>query len=267
MNKNEIIAMINEMGYEVEERAIYKREYDGEIESLTIKIGQVSPTIYPCTLEDADEDEVRALIERATSNVPNVDPETLLDGALDRVRIGVLPSGDYPFIHEPTTYEGIDEFYYIPVDEIGGNIKVTEDILDRLNVDKNTLAEVATKNTYEVATIQGIGDVLASMMGDDAPDMCDKPTMLVCSVDNKTLGAGVIMCSMLDALDKLGVDEMVMLPSSIHEVICVPYIPMETEMEYMSQMVREVNATQLAPNEVLANTAYIVSREGVRICA
>ena len=50
------------------------------------------------------------------------------------------------------------------------------------------------------------------------------------------------------------------LPSSIHEVILVPAFKNEL-MDLFSEMVREVNQSQVAAEEILSDHAYYYSRE------
>jgi hypothetical protein len=50
------------------------------------------------------------------------------------------------------------------------------------------------------------------------------------------------------------------LPSSIHELILVPTIDHKSSKEY-SDMVQEINATQVAFEEVLSDRVYYYSRE------
>ena len=53
----------------------------------------------------------------------------------------------------------------------------------------------------------------------------------------------------------------IILPSSIHELILIPVDACNTnELEYYTQVVHEVNETQLADDEVLSNHAYFYRR-------
>lgn len=54
--------------------------------------------------------------------------------------------------------------------------------------------------------------------------------------------------------------DLYILPSSIHEVILVPY-EKEITTEALSEMVRDVNRTQVAFDEVLSDRVYYYSRE------
>ncbi len=53
--------------------------------------------------------------------------------------------------------------------------------------------------------------------------------------------------------------DLYIIPSSIHEVLLLPTV-MENDADRLSEMVREVNATQVEADEVLANHIYFFSR-------
>ena len=55
--------------------------------------------------------------------------------------------------------------------------------------------------------------------------------------------------------EKIGGDFYI-LPSSVHEVLFVPANG-DMDARYLIQMVREVNATQVAPDEVLSDNVYL----------
>ena len=56
---------------------------------------------------------------------------------------------------------------------------------------------------------------------------------------------------------------LVILPSSIHE--CIIHIDNNPDMEMYSNMVREVNETQVEPEEVLSDHAYFFNKETCEI--
>ena len=58
---------------------------------------------------------------------------------------------------------------------------------------------------------------------------------------------------------RLGSD-LVILPSSVHEVILLPYED-ERRMEGLERMVREINQTVLPEEEVLSDQVYVYNRE------
>lgn len=80
--------------------------------------------------------------------------------------------------------------------------------------------------------------------------------------DSATLGASAMIFkdNVQEVLDKLG-GEFYILPSSVHELIVLPYSP-EYTVEDLKQMIMEVNASQLQPDEVLSEHPYFVNQRG-----
>ena len=57
-------------------------------------------------------------------------------------------------------------------------------------------------------------------------------------------------------MEEKQVQQLVILPSSTHEVILIP-CDKNREFAKFNNMVKEVNATQLQPEEILSDNAYL----------
>lgn len=85
--------------------------------------------------------------------------------------------------------------------------------------------------------------------------------MYVLSNHTRINGAACILYDgVLEKIAEMLECNLFILPSSVHEVILIPEKGDE-DYERLSEMVREVNETQLSPEEVLADHAYYYSRE------
>ena len=84
--------------------------------------------------------------------------------------------------------------------------------------------------------------------------------MYVLTNQNKLNGASCILYEHLleHFADRLCCD-LYILPSSIHEVILIPATS-DTSYQELSQMVQEVNDTQVSPEEILSDHVYYFSR-------
>lgn len=104
-----------------------------------------------------------------------------------------------------------------------------------------------------------IDDIVSELLGDNI-DMCPVP-MYVLSNKYNVLGAASILYNnlLLDFSENFGSD-IIILPSSIHEVILVPENKIENKKN-LSVMVKEVNSTQVADEEVLSDSVYIFRRD------
>jgi len=56
---------------------------------------------------------------------------------------------------------------------------------------------------------------------------------------------------------ELGVNKIVVLPSSIHEMIIMPFNS-SVNLDNLSAMVKEINETQVLPEERLTDRAYVL---------
>lgn len=147
-----------------------------------------------------------------------------------------------------------------------GSILIKNNILDMSGVKADELHDLAMKNTRANfgVTVRTMRDVMVSMMGEDAamflPPEDEMLPMYIISNDNNINGAVNILYD--DALaqisERVGGD-LVVLPSSVHEVICVPVDV--SSVEDLTAMVQSVNAGQVAPEEQLSDNVYMYDAE------
>lgn len=109
-----------------------------------------------------------------------------------------------------------------------------------------------------------IADVVAQMVKSSKGDSEDIP-MYVLSNQSRIHGAACILYQdiMKNFADCLGKD-IYILPSSVHEVILVPAGKGESVKQF-SDMVREVNETQVEEEEILSDCVYFYSRKNQEI--
>lgn len=151
-------------------------------------------------------------------------------------------------------------------------ITVRDEFLERWDVSVEELYELAKANSRIILPGQAknMFDVLAQMVPAEVLDgmipEAEAP-MYVISNSKNVNGASTILYSevLANLADKIE-DDLFVLPSSIHEVIAVP--ASGADADALTEMVREVNATQVAENEVLSDHAYFYSRENKELaCA
>lgn len=129
------------------------------------------------------------------------------------------------------------------------------------NVTKDDLHIVATENTPKLlqCDLRNIVDVITNMLSNDneignaEENICP---MYVLSNIYKLNGASCILYQnvLKDFSEKVGSD-LYILPSSTHEVLLVPVMDEMSHMEF-SEMVKEINATQVLPEEILSDHPY-----------
>lgn len=152
--------------------------------------------------------------------------------------------------------------FYIPVhSEIESelaSITITDCLLENMDVDKDEMIEAAKRNLQAQIQFMDIREVMKSM-GVPVPE-CNPDTdisMIAITNTSKINGAGVL----LDASNfSLLVPELgncfAILPSSIHECLCVPF-QSESDLLTFAGMVKEINATAVALEDKLTDSVYI----------
>lgn len=124
------------------------------------------------------------------------------------------------------------------------------------------LWDIAEHNTVNMRPVlfMSIADVIEQMLDEPIPLPEDNPPLYVLTNSDKEYGASVIFYpDMLEQIcDRLDVDEFIIIPSSIHEVLIAPILP-NTSIP-LNDMICEINDMQLAPFEVLGTRYYTYSR-------
>ena len=156
--------------------------------------------------------------------------------------------------------------FVLSSDESGrASVLVTNQMLDTMGITPEQLHADAMENAPQLkpVEIKGMSEVLAELMGVEQAEMMgigplapEDEQMYVASVPDKVHGAGVLAYEnfMDQAAERAGGDFFI-LPSSIHEILIVPDNG-QMDLKTLEDMVREVNATQVAPEDKLTDSVY-----------
>ena len=162
-----------------------------------------------------------------------------------------------------------------------GIVRITNEQSEEFGLDVEEMTELAIANTERVSPprICRIEEVISEMLSECSsedfakhgkrPEEFGMPEtmfgaeddfpMYVLTNEQRNMGASaLLMIPQMDRFrERLGEDFWI-LPSSIHEVILIP-ASRTAERDKMRQMVQEINATQVPPQEVLADDVYLYS--------
>lgn len=166
---------------------------------------------------------------------------------------------DTPYVE----YQDLAVVFYILVskDKSGiTSIAVRNSLMDMWGMDADILYHLAKKNTQRLfrGRVLSMMEVIAEIIGDFADAFEDSAfPMYVATNVFKMNGACILLYDgvLKKFAEKIGGDFYI-LPSSVHEVIFVPANG-DMDARYLIQMVKEVNATEVAPDEVLSDNIYI----------
>lgn len=162
----------------------------------------------------------------------------------------------------------------ISIDPQGGNatILIHNSHLSYWNISLEELFETAKKNTRKMlpAKLSNMNDVLRDLSGKHMlfppfqPEEDIYPMFVLTNQINLYGAACILYDDLLKNYAQQTETNFYILPSSIHEVILIPAVDPNCHQE-LSQIVQEVNHSQLLEEEILSDHAYYYSRESNEI--
>lgn len=260
---------------------------DLKLTGLTIRCADsnISPTIY---LEQffekyqAGEDMNEVLETIADLRLRNELRETFDVGQItdfDRVREKIVPrligkewNRELLAIRPHKIIADLAVTYHIMMGHDFSGIAsapITNALMESWGVDVDTLHDMAIQNMQKLlpSTFQTMSSVLASMMGADAEELLSAmppadEAMFILSNEQKVNGAAALLDKeiMKTVIERIG-KEFFVLPSSIHECIIVPATA-DMDVSTLVSMVRDVNQSQVAPDERLSDSVYVYTEDG-----
>lgn len=229
----------------------------------------ISPTVYideyyddNRSIEDAIDMVTRALEKNRVSGF-DVTQFTDFSKAKGNLRARLCSDRTPADVFQ--TAEGLDGLIVIPYilvkdEQIGGyaSVKVTKQILKNWGVSEDEVFAIAYENSAREVKFVSMAYMMAEILGlpvEMVEGMAGEAEMYVLSNNEKMYGAiGALVARQM--LKERFPNGYVILPSSVHEVIVIPYSA-GMNMQCLNDMVQEVNVSEVKPEEVLGERAYI----------
>lgn len=164
-------------------------------------------------------------------------------------------------------YLDLSIVYYVLIPEFGSTgsatIQIQNNHMTLWKVCEDILYNTAWENMQEPdnVTFNSMSSILEQLINKKPMDKQLSLSMYVLS--NKEKWNGAIQICNLKALHQISNfldDDFIILPSSIHECILIPFKRAMYEAEELAGIVREVNNSQLALDEILSYHVYRYSR-------
>lgn len=168
-------------------------------------------------------------------------------------------------------YEDLSLIYRIKVSapDMSGTILVTNQLAGYMGMDEQQLYDAAMTGTHadNHYICVSITEILAELMVLEPEElsMPSEMVMYVLTNESRKYGAAALIREDVvnQAMEKLGTDNVIILPSSIHEVIVIPG---NMEPDELRKMVMEINDTQVSQNERLSDSVYRYDKkDGLRL--
>lgn len=174
---------------------------------------------------------------------------------------------------------------YILISKENGNLmttRVTYSLMEQWSISEETLLKLAKDNTILMSPVivEEMTDFILHVMLkelDEANikgDVKERDNLLKAVLNKETSGREMFILTnesnmdgafaafqvkeLADLADRIGVEKLYLLPSSIHELIAVPTIGIEPHM--LRKMVKEINCTQVPEEDFLSDSIYQFSR-------
>lgn len=134
------------------------------------------------------------------------------------------------------------------------SFQITKQILKLSEIPLEELKEHAIINLEKKHRIMPMAEMLKELGYEEAAE--GPVEMLVISTENRSQGAALLLCANVLRKVYCMLGSYIVLPSSIHELICIP--DNETvEKDYLLDMVKQINTDIVEPRERLSDNIYI----------
>ena len=246
---------------------------EGSNIGVNMSIEKFYDAVQDGTPYDSVVDKAVETIGRGIEQRPDIDVAALTDYSQmkEKLAMEVVSAEANKEMLENVPHQNMEDmavvyrFILSSDDEGRASVLVTNQILENMGVTPEQLHADAMENAPQIkpAEIKGMSEVMAEMMGIEQAEMMGivpvdpkDEQMFVATVPDKVHGAGVLAYQdfMDQAAERVGGDFFI-LPSSIHEVLIVPDNG-RMDLKDLENMVKEVNATQVAPADKLTDSVY-----------
>ena len=269
MKRNDILSALIARGYRAEAKQTIR---NGVIyEGIVIRSDeQIAPVIYTQGLIDEAEKRGTSLAEVVSQVIriyeENKDVDICIEElfnkeyVLSHVFIGLQKTSEQDLIKEESGYEGIEKYLYLRGDA-GYIVKLNSSLLENVGISKEEAWESAGVNTFSQTKIRTMGEILSELTGRGFDDEEENPANMFAVTNTFGLfGASAILdtVNIAEYFGKLDISRLVVLPSSIHEMLLIP-ADVAPGMDELNAMVKEINEAQVAPEDRLTDRAYVMN--------
>lgn len=255
---------------------------------VTKKGSNIAPNVYleAFYLEYQDGKDYEDVLEHIAEVIVEHSPKEQFDVSnltdLDKVRNRIIPRlinakrNEEYLIDKP--HRLVEDLAVVYAVNIGGDetgimsAPVTYSMIESYGITPEELDKIAMYNLDKVLVSfksmrETLIEVYKEHYGEDIPEYMlppeeTVPDMYVLTNASKLNGATMILNKVVmdTVLNRVGRD-VVIIPSSVHEVIILPVPEESTDMREYASMIQDVNRSQLAPNEILSDHAYLYTRK------
>lgn len=173
---------------------------------------------------------------------------------LKRLYVGVQKESKEDIVKCKTEFEGIEKYLFLRIEALNDAIysaKISKNILKNMDIDESEAWKTAENNVWKETEIIQLSTFPMSA------EECD---MFIISNKSRFRGASAVLNKkVIEAFANLiNTKQILVLPSSIHEMILIPSYDCEYDIESCSEIVKLINEHEVEPTEQLTDRAYII---------
>lgn len=279
MERANAIATIIEENTGLEASAQEVRKGDNIIIGITVgeKGSNIRPNIYPEQFDYLSNEEIADKVVEIYEANKTPDLGDFVNDFMDYEKIKdrlVLCIRKQTQNDDDLKRKYLDMELYVRLvintdDDGMASVVIKKEHVKKWGVNPQTVIAQARKNSEKQYTIDGMADVLKELsagrdIGIDFDDVTLKPMYILGNAIRHN-GASVINSTkVLGKLAKSINENLYILPSSIHEIIVIPTSFVE-DANYLKDMIRCVNDTEVRPDERLSYNLYYFDRETKKV--
>lgn len=272
ITRESIIAELRNRGYDAQ--PVEKVKNGVVFEGIAIRNKEnISPVIYTEHIIEQAVKEGKKVTEAADiiikiyeeNKEPDIDVKSIMERGfvLSHIYIGLQKESMEDIVKSSCDLDGIESYLYTRWISDNGkeySIKVCMSMLNMLCITSEEAWETAKVNTNSETVIEKFMHVIAELMGDEyVEDVDSVNSIYIVTNKRKDKGASAVLNqeALKQLSEKLGTSKFVIIPSSVHEMIIMPFDD-SIDIEEVNQMVAEVNRTQVSPEDRLTDRAYVI---------
>lgn len=241
---------------------------------------EVSPVIYlDMVYNRLDQENFNSIVESVCDMLINGGKAIEKSDVLDRLtHEGVKDNLTFRIINKEMNAKYLENKVYrdyldlaiiyqvcVSVGDDKGRVVITKELAETLNYSEEELFGMAMTNTPRLYPVSdsSLLEALGGMLPFDDTDSMPDP-IRVLSNEEKVFGASVLLYPGI--VEKLYKEYgcRYVIPSSLHEVLIVDH---NADPRSYLQMVREVNSTVVEAEDILSNSVYEITKDGLLIAA
>ncbi len=265
--------------------APFKAEYrrvaknNVELDSIMLKSSEMNavPTFYPTDdiLSKSDDEIADVLLDLYKKNARDFDvlgvltKENILNNI--RPRLWSISNKDH-LERDDVAMKDFDETdlvitFYVTIEGLTdtdgmASMQITNNILEMCDLTVDEAYAAAVDNVKNDVSISSVFQVLKELMTGELDNLFEEApvddSMWVVTNSHKTQGAGCILSKdvLAQLAERMNVKSFYILPSSVHEVIAIPASSTD-DVDALASMVKEINRTEVDPQERLTDSVYL----------